>query len=119
MSLNLNTGVKLMEKKIKTKTTNVGKEDKGRCNLSSLKFRVYTKWTGIFEDINRACVDLPEEVTKSFQAFYKYFNCRINCSKEYDQAFKKMLWNKYYEDYMVNNALPKDSFAKVILPHKR
>lgn len=88
-------------------------------NLSSLKFRVYTKYDSIYKDLTQAMASLPEDIAANFEKVYEHFNVDIKTSTEFEAAFRQLLWSVYYDMYIVNTQLPKDSMAKVVALIKR
>ena len=88
-------------------------------NLSSLKFRVYTKYDSIYKDLTQAMASLPEDIRDNFEKVYAHFNVNIKTSTEFEASFRQLLWSVYYDMYIVNAQLPKDSMAKVVALIKR
>ena len=88
-------------------------------NLSSLKFRVYTKYDSIYKDLTQAMASLPEDVTDSFEKVYEHFNVSIKTSTEFEASFRQLLWSVYYDMHIANVQLPKDSMTKVVALIKR
>lgn len=81
--------------------------------LASLKFRMWTKYSLIQEDLYRSLIDLPKEISDDFEKVYEHFNVKISAPKEFDMVFRQTLWSIYYELYLINAELPKDTFSKV------
>lgn len=86
---------------------------KALTNLASLKFRVYTKYQAIMEDINSELTNLPPEVAKSFDDTIQYLDVDIECDEQFQSTFYSLIYSKYYDMYVKYPELPKDSSYKV------